>query len=244
MNPSTVIISGASGELGLATTYAFLNAGWRVHAACRSTASAERLRSSVSSQSAAALSLQLNTHLCDVSVESQAQEFVAAVIDASPSGIHALLCLAGGIQAGTEVEITNASAVDVMLTQNLKTAWYLAAAALPLLKKQGGSIVTIGARAASPDRPAEARKSAYAASKAALIALTRTIAEEGRPFGVRANCIVPGILKTPANLIWGEPDEIQHWTEPADVAAMMLHLCSDAGKAISGAILPMYAGLA
>jgi NAD(P)-dependent dehydrogenase (short-subunit alcohol dehydrogenase family) len=236
MNQMTVLISGATGGLGRIATQAFLNAGWCVQAACRTDAGAADLRDFTAHPA-------LSTSIYDVSDRTQAKEFVASSLRDVPSGFQAVLCLAGGIQAGTNVEATNLDVLNAMLAQNLHTAWNLASAALPYLKQTGGSIVTIGARAASPDRPAEANKSGYAASKAALLALTRTIAEEGRAFGVRANCILPGILRTAANVEWGSPDDIKHWTAPEDVAAMMLHLCSDAGKAVTGAVIPMYAGL-
>ncbi len=232
---NTILISGAAGGLGHVVTAYFLERGWRVHASCSNKESQTAL------QTLFAGNTHCSTFVSDVSTEAGAQAFVQSFVPSAPDErINAVVCLAGGITAGTTIEETPSDVLDSMLTINLKTTFHLIAAALPALKPHGGSIVTIGAGAALR---AEANKSAYAAAKAAVVALTQTAAEEGKAHNIRANVIVPGILKTAANLDWGAPDDISKWTPPEDVAATIYFLCSDAGKGVNGAVIPMLGGL-
>lgn len=225
---NTAIISGANGNLGRSIAQRFLEGKWRVYALCKQADAAKLLAKSLE-QFSGSLSLVV----CDLASIVSVQHFLTA---SGLKNVDAVIHTAGGIEAGRTIEETESNVVHAMLEINYLTAFNLLRVTLPLLKVRGGAVLTIGAKAAlSP----EANKAAYAASKAALIALTQTTAEEGKPHNVTANCIVPGVIDTPANREWGTPDEIAKWVMPETIAEAAWMLCNDGGRGISGAILPM-----
>jgi NAD(P)-dependent dehydrogenase (short-subunit alcohol dehydrogenase family) len=225
---NTVIISGANGGLGKSIVERFLEGEWCVYALCKREDSAkdlvrefERFRG------------RLNVIVCDLASTVSTQHFLTR---SDLRSVDAVIHTAGGIEAGKAIEETTPNMVQTMLEINYVTAFNLVRVTIPLLKVHGGTVLTIGAKAALAP---EADKSAYAASKAALIALTQAVAHEGKSHGVRANCLVPGIIDTPANREWGAPEDIVNWVTPKTIAETAWILCSDAGAGISGAILSL-----
>jgi NAD(P)-dependent dehydrogenase (short-subunit alcohol dehydrogenase family) len=111
---------------------------------------------------------------------------------------------------------------------------------VPHMRRAGrGRIVAIASRAAV--EPA-AGVAAYAASKAAMLSLVRSIALENRDAHITANAILPGTIDTEANREWGSPAERAKWVSPERIAAVALFLASDAAAEVNGAALPMYGG--
>lgn len=158
-----------------------------------------------------------------------------------PTDLSAIVHLAGGIVAGARVPQTSAQDVANMFALNTFSAFNLMRHALPRLEQNGGgSVVMIGAQ--SVLHPVGGR-SAYAAAKAALVSLMQSIAEEGRTTNVRANAILPSILRTPANLSWAQDGEESQWVLPESVAMAIVDLCAPTCM-MSGAIIPMYGGIA
>jgi NAD(P)-dependent dehydrogenase (short-subunit alcohol dehydrogenase family) len=106
------------------------------------------------------------------------------------------------------------------------------------MRNQGsGRILAIGSRAAVEP---SARIGAYSASKAALVSLIRTVAIENRSSGISANVVLPGTMDTPANRAGDPQADFSQWVQPAQVAALLLHLASDAASQVSGAVIPIY----
>lgn len=207
----SVLLTGATGDLGTVVHHVMLDAGWNV------------------------LSLQRP----DVDLTSDSS--TASACANLPADLAAIVHLTGGIVAGQSVAQTTASDVDRMFSLNVVTAFNLFRHALPVLERNGGgSVVVIGAQ--SVLHPI-ANRSAYSASKAALVSLAQSIAEEGRTTNIRANAILPSIIRTPANLAWAQGGEEHAWVRPEDIAATIVHLC-DPLCAISGAVIPMFGGKA
>ncbi|MDW8220704.1 MAG: SDR family NAD(P)-dependent oxidoreductase [Bacteroidota bacterium] len=225
---NTAIVSGASGAVGRVVTERFLKGAWRVYALTRRAESAQGL-----SQNLSQYGQRLHVVVCDIANPSSVHNFLTT---SQLHQCHAVVHCAGGIRAGTLIEETSPEVVQAMLEINYLTAYNLLRATLPLLKSSGGAVVTIAATSALR---AEMKKSAYAASKAALIALTQATAHEGKQYGVRANCIIPSIIDTPANREWGTPEQVVHWVRLEHIAEAVWMLCTDAGQGISGALLPM-----
>jgi NAD(P)-dependent dehydrogenase (short-subunit alcohol dehydrogenase family) len=134
---------------------------------------------------------------------------------------------------------------------NLNGAYYCAHAVLPGMKERGqGNIVTIG----SVNGIAALGDPAYSAAKAGLISLTRSLALEYGRFGIRANIVLPGTVRTP---LWerraakdpGVLETLRRWyplgriVDPQDVAKAVGFLASDAAAAITGIALPVDCGL-
>lgn len=219
---STLILTGSTGNLGSVVTQLFLDKGWNVHAACMNSSEASRLP----------------VHpKCSHSIGNLSNESDVEKLFKDAGKVSAVVHLVGGIKAGEPIASTSSDTFDSMIILNTRTTFLVVREAMRTLQASGGAIVTIGAKAALHP---ETNKSAYAAAKAASINLTLTAAEEGKPYGIRANCIVPGIILTAANLEWAIGGEETNWTPPLDIAEAIFSLCSDSGKGISGAILPMY----
>lgn len=228
----TAVITGASGGAGRVVTRYFLEQGWDVQAHCHSDAGVEQLRQFLPAE----LQHRLSISIGDLGQPGIAEQCIAD----APAPVQAVVHLVGGIKAGTGLEETSPETLEEMWRINVQTTFMVLRAALPVLRQTGGAIVTVAAKAALHP---EMRKSAYAAAKAAVIALTQAEAEEGRPYGVRANVVVPSILRTPANLEWAREGEERQWVSVEEFAAAIFALCSDEGRAVSGAIIPMYGGI-
>src|SRR5207245_8638068 len=103
-----------------------------------------------------------------------------------------------------------------MMDANLETAHAICRAALPHLLLRGGSVVTVASRLAEAGGAGAA---AYAVSKAGVLALTRVLALENGPRGVRFNCVVPSIIDTEANRRAMPEADFSRWTAPEAIAA-------------------------
>jgi len=111
------------------------------------------------------------------------------------------------------------------------------AALAPMQAQRSGRILAIGSRTAVEP---SAGLSAYSASKAALVSLMGTLAREHKGLGITANVILPGTMDTPANRKAMPEADPSDWVQPAQVAALLVHLTSDAAQQVTGAVIPVY----
>ncbi len=152
-----------------------------------------------------------------------------------------LIAAVGGIHPRKTVGELSIEEWKSMIDLNLTSAFLLMSEMeRHLSNKTYGRIITIGAMSALQP---SAGRGAYSASKAALVALTKTVAEEFKGTGKTANVIVPGIIRTKSNLESMPDEDSSHWVDPIDIAQLILHLCSDAGNSINGAVIPILGGL-
>ncbi len=204
-----MIITGATGGIGRSVNTAAQSAGWTV--------------------------LTPGRDVCDVTDDASVQHYMVSL--PSPEDVAAIVHCVGGIIAGSTVENTSWADVDAMLRLNLVSTFNIVRHGMPLFKARGGgSFVAIAAQAVFHPVP---QRSAYAASKAGLVALMNTVAEEGRPWGVRANTIVPSIVDTEANRAWAGDEAASGWVSPTEIASTIMHLSAPECR-ISGASIPMY----
>ena len=82
----------------------------------------------------------------------------------------------------------------------------------------------------------------YAASKAALVSLVRTVARENGDRRIAANVVLPGTMDTPANRASDPRADFSKWVNPCQVSKLLVHLASDAAAQVSGAVIPVYGG--
>jgi NAD(P)-dependent dehydrogenase (short-subunit alcohol dehydrogenase family) len=106
-----------------------------------------------------------------------------------------------------------------------------------MLKQKHGAIVNIASKAAL-DHGAGA--AAYAASKAAAVALMDSLAAEVKGTGVRVNSILPSIIDTEANRKAMPSADFAKWPKPQEIARVILFLCSEDARVIHGAAVPVY----
>jgi len=81
---------------------------------------------------------------------------------------------------------------------------------------------------------------AYAVSKAALVALVKNVAAEGKKFGVTANVVLPSVIDTAMNRREMPKADFSSWVAPESIAKLLLFLASEAAADISGAVIPIY----
>ena len=206
---ATILVTGATGGLGRAVIELATRRGWNVLAPSRAE--------------------------CDTASDASVRTYFEE--HARSTDISAIVHLVGGIVAGRSVEETTDADVEHMLSLNLVSAFNMVRHGMPILKARGGgAFVAIAAQAVL--HPVGGR-SAYAAAKAGVLSLMNSVAEEGRPWKVRANTIVPSIVRTEANLAWADEDTAEGWVRPEQIADTILHLCSPT-CAVSGASIPMY----
>ncbi|HEY8375428.1 MAG TPA: SDR family NAD(P)-dependent oxidoreductase [Nannocystis sp.] len=162
---------------------------------------------------------------------------VRALYDALPS-LWGSVHLAGGFQ-WAKIEDTTAELARAQWTMNALTCLLCSAAAVKKIRAsgRGGRIVNVTSRAVT--QPA-AGMTSYAMSKAAVSALTTTLAEELREEAILVNAIAPGIIDTPANRAAMPKADHDRWPKPAELARVIHTLVSPATSATSGAIVPVY----
>jgi NAD(P)-dependent dehydrogenase (short-subunit alcohol dehydrogenase family) len=152
--------------------------------------------------------------------------------------IDILVHLVGGFAGGAPVAGTDDATFERMLDLNLRSAFHILRAVVPVMRASGwGRIVAIGSRAAVEPQPSIA---AYSASKSALVSLMRSVATENKDTGITANVILPGTMDTPANRAADPAADFAKWIDPQQVANLVLWLASDAATQVTGAAIPVY----
>jgi NAD(P)-dependent dehydrogenase (short-subunit alcohol dehydrogenase family) len=219
-----VLITGASGGLGAAVTKAFLAAGAKV-------VGVDRVPRSKSPDHPAL------SHVAVALEDFDAVDQLIKDVILLHGRIDAVVHLVGGFLGGLRIEETSDDLWDKMFAVNLRPAIHLARAVLPVMREaKRGAILAIGSPAAIDAVP---NLGAYAAAKAGLISLFKTIAIENRDCNIRANIIAPGTMDTHANRTASPEFDFTRWVQPANVASLLVWLASDAGSEITGAILPL-----
>ena len=225
------VIMGATGGLGSAIVDAFASRGDRVIAVARSRAEVSQLASKypggVTGDTA-----DLTSRL--------AVDDLWERIDRVGSP-RWLVNATGGYRAGKVVD-TTPDDFTFMMDLNLGTAWWSCRAAARRMQSVpttsgGGCIVNVSSRTAWVAEPGAA---AYAVAKAGVIKLTEVLAAELKASGVRVNVIIPAIIDTAVNRQALPEKLMQKAVAPAEIAAVIAYLSSDAALAITGAAIPVY----
>jgi len=225
MKNKVVLVTGANGGLGTHVTEAFLRAGARVIGTARKIQA---------SDFAAGDFIAIPG---DLSNESGARAIVKQSID-KLGRLDIVVHTVGGFAGGTSVGETGEATLDRMLDLNLKSLFYILRAALPELLKTGdGRVIGVGSRAALEPG---AGVGAYSASKAAMVSLMKTVAQEHKASGLRANVVLPGTIDTPANRKAMANADFSKWVRPQAIADLILWLAGDAGREVNGAAIPIY----
>jgi NAD(P)-dependent dehydrogenase (short-subunit alcohol dehydrogenase family) len=152
--------------------------------------------------------------------------------------LDALVHLVGGFAGGMTIAETSDQTWDGMINVNLRAAFCCMRAALKPMQAAGrGRIVAMGARNAVEPSPNFA---AYAVSKAALVALVKNVAAEGKKFGVTANVVLPSVIDTAVNRKVMPDADFSRWVTPESIAKLIVFLTSEAAAGTSGAAIPIY----
>jgi NAD(P)-dependent dehydrogenase (short-subunit alcohol dehydrogenase family) len=236
----TLLLTGASRGIGHATVKGFARAGWRVLTVSRQAFSKECPWPGG----------EQNHIQLDLSDPAQLTPGIAEIQERlGGSGLHALVNNAGISPKDTDGGRMGVLASDAALWShvfqvNLFSIALLARGLFTELQMAGGSIVNVTSIAGSRVHPFAGV--AYAASKAALVALTREMAHELGPHGVRVNAISPGEIDTSIlspgteNMVRDIP--LRRLGTPEEVAGTILFLCTAPASYINGAEIHINGG--
>lgn len=227
--PTPVIVTGAAGNLGSAVA-ALLAA--RGHPLALVDRAREGLEATAATLPAGADPLLLpEMDLTDAAAAKAMAEAVFSRFGA----IGGLVNTVGGFRTGPVID----GALEqwsLMMLLNATVPLNTSVAVLPAMKAAGfGRIVHI---AAAPGLKAGANQAAYAASKAAVLRLVESIAEEHRKDGITANCILPGTIDTPQNRAAMPNAKTDGWVQPAAIARLIAFLVSDEAGVVTGGAIP------
>ncbi|HEX7120533.1 MAG TPA: SDR family NAD(P)-dependent oxidoreductase [Longimicrobiales bacterium] len=228
MNGKVVIVTGvgARGQVGYALARAFLEQGARV--------AITDVRPDVE-----ALARELGDDgevlglAADLTEPDGAERVVAAVRDRF-GRLDVLVNAAGGLSVIKPLAETTVEEWEREISRNARTAFLLSRAALPLLRESRGAIVNFASPAALR---AAANLGAYSAAKAGVAALTRAMALEEAPNGVRVNAIAPGMIDTEQNRAAVDDPTAVKWVTREQIAAAVLFLAGDAGSGVNGEVV-------
>ena len=229
------IITGGAGGIGLAAVRVFTAAG------------AEVIIADVNEEAGKKAAAETGATFvkCDVSNSSDVQKVIAAA-----DGKLDILYNNAGVYWNkkdgrlTEIEEEN---WDKIIAINLRSVYLFSKYALPLLMKQGGSIINTASSAGMIGIP---NCDAYTATKGAIVQLTKSLAAEYGRYNVRTNCISPAAIMTPMVKESNPPDStfdensflnlrtpLRRYGTPEEIAQIACFLASDAASYLNGAII-------
>ncbi len=226
------LITGGTGALGRAVTAALVEAGASVGVTYVVDGEVPECKECLGTRANAPLFIKTN-----VTVEAEVQKLIQTMTQRL-GRIDILLTLVGGYVGDLLVAQLPEPTWDQMMNLNLKSAYLCCKHVVPVMQRGGGGrIITVSSRAAIKVFPGI---SAYAASKAGLLAFSQTLASEVLKDNITVNAILPSVIDTPANRKAMPGADYSAWVKPEEIARVLLFLCSDASRQISGASIPVY----
>lgn len=220
-----VVVTGGTGALGGAVVQALVAAGAVCHVPYVVAAEAERFPLRGHAQ----VRLMAGIDLTD--------EAAVARLYQSAGNLWASIHLVGGF-AMSAVGATSKADLMKQVDMNFVTAFLCCRAAVNAMR-EGGRIVNVAARPALEWRSGSGM-AAYAASKAAVAALTAALAEEVAKSGILVNAVAPSIMDTPANRAAMPQADFTAWPKVEEVASTIVFLASPDNKVTRGGIVPVY----
>ena len=241
MQSKIVLVAGASGGIGSAIAERLAREGWTVLVHGSTAQSTVPVVTRLTSAG-------LDAHAVPCSLaDAEETERITRDVLSLWHHIDALVYCAGVSWTGLLTDMTEADWQHVM-DVNLTGCFRLCRAFIPEMVSRGhGNILTISSMWGRSGASCEA---AYSASKAGLIALTRSLAKELGPSGVRCNCIAPGVIDTrmmaehseETKLMLAEDTPLMRLGSPKDIAGAAAFLLSEEASFITGQVLGIDGG--
>jgi NAD(P)-dependent dehydrogenase (short-subunit alcohol dehydrogenase family) len=229
-----VIITGGTGSLGREITAEFIKYGATVYTNYRTAQKFEDLKKFVPDAK------NLAGYEADLTVESQVKDFFRK-FEADFKRLDVFLHIMGGFWMGGEIADTPVEKWNHMINLNLNSAFLCSREAFRIMKVQcSGKIFTVSTKNAE-EFPA--KMGAYAVSKAAVLALTRILANEGKAYDIHANCLLPSVIDTSANRKAMPNADRSAWVTPKEIADLLVQLCRPEVKSLSHSNLKVYGKL-
>jgi NAD(P)-dependent dehydrogenase (short-subunit alcohol dehydrogenase family) len=222
-----VVVTGGTGGLGVAVVGSLLDRGAICHVPCRASAAATDHPQ------------RQHARLRLVATDSLATERAVETLYGTLPGLWASIHLAGAY-AFAGIGETSAADLDRLIEANFISTFLCSRAAVTAMRTSGGGrIVNVAARPAIEWRLG-AGMTAYAATKAAVAALTVALAQEVAMDGILVNAVAPSIIDTAANRRDMPKADHRDWPTPEEIAATILFLASPGNTVTRGAVVPVY----
>jgi NAD(P)-dependent dehydrogenase (short-subunit alcohol dehydrogenase family) len=235
------VITGASSGLGRAGAIRFAAEGARVVASSNQQDEGKQVVRQIEEQGGTASFVH-----CDVTSPDDVQALIAAA-EQTYGAVHALYASAGVMPTGTAPE-TSEDDWRLAIEVNLGGAFRLAKFGIPALQRAGGGSIIL--TASELGLVGASRSTAYCAAKGGVVNLTRALAIDCGPLGIRVNCLCPGPIETPMLRDWlnaapdpAEAERVQTTPvllgrigRPEEIAEAALHLASDASSYATGSV--------
>jgi len=222
---------GRAGQVGEAVAREFGRLGANVAVIDRDVALAEERAAALRSEG-----LEATAGACDLTDIAATERLFSHIASAHGGKLYALANVAGGFAMSGSVGESDPEVLQKMLAINLQSAYSATRAALPYLRAAHGAVVYVASAAVLPSGSG-AKMSAYAISKAGVVALMRAVAEEESGNGVRANAIAPTSIRTNANM--ASMGTGVRYVEREAVGAMIAFLCSTAAANVNGQVIAL-----
>jgi NAD(P)-dependent dehydrogenase (short-subunit alcohol dehydrogenase family) len=237
------VVTGGNTGLGEAFARALAEVGAAVVIAARQHERSERVVAEIEAAGGRALAVA-----ADVTQHAQVEQMVATV-DKELGPIDILVNNAGLCYHRPALEVPE-SEFRAVLEVNLFGLWYCAqTVGRQMVERRSGNIINIGSISAFiVNRPQ--MQPAYNASKAAVHQLTKSLAAEWAPYGVRVNALAPGYVKTAMAPVdrpefqryWIEDVPMQRYASPEELGPTLVYLASDASRFMTGSVLVIDGG--
>lgn len=222
-----VVVTGGTGALGSAVVETLLAAGAHCHVPWMAEAELKRFTQ------------RDNARVTLVQVPTLSDEAAVAALYGAVPNLWASIHLVGGFAMAGVADTAKAALVQ-QIDMNFVTCFLCCGAAVrAMTRHKAGRIVNVAARPALEWR-AGAGMAAYAASKAAVAALTVALAEEVAKQGILVNAVAPSIMDTPANRSAMPKADHAAWPKVEEVARTILFLAAPENRVTRGAIVPVY----
>jgi len=238
------IVTGAGSGIGAASARRFAAEGAHVVVADIRLQKADEVAAEITADGGSAIGSQV-----DVSDNDSVEAMVATAVNAY-GGLDVLFNNAGTLRPGTAVELSVAD-WDLVMAVNVRSVFLGAKHAVPaMMTRGGGSIVNT---ASVSGLHGDGGAVVYAASKAAVINLTRALSTDHAPDGIRVNAICPGTIRTPpVERMMADPAVLQlnidahalgRLGQPEEIAAVAAWLASDESSFVTGEAITVDGGL-
>ncbi|MCT8161731.1 SDR family NAD(P)-dependent oxidoreductase [Pseudoruegeria sp. SHC-113] len=231
------VITGGNKGLGLSQARRFLDEGFDVHVVARSAGEVE------------SLGPRVTFHACDIA-QDRAADWLSAIV--AQHGPIAALVNNAGVHLKKPVWEVAPEELDHVLDVNLRAMFAACGRYVDLHRETGGAIVNVASMGAIMALPSAA---AYVTAKTAVVGLTRSVAVDAAPFGIRCNAVSPGFIDTDMTRAVLAKDPARRekiegripghaFGTPEDVADAIFYLASPRAAYVNGVNLPVDGGYA